>query len=65
VQSRVSPRDNGTFTVELLLRDDVDSVMSLELMVATEEMARDLAERFKKNPEQLYTGILGALYGQV
>ena len=62
VQSEVSPRDNGTFTVHLSLHDDVDSVMELELMVATEEMARDLAERFKKNPEKLYSGILSALY---
>ena len=64
VQSRVVSRENGTFTVELILRDDVDSVMTLELMVATEEMARDLADRFKKNPEQMYSGILEALYGQ-
>lgn len=64
VQSRVLPRENGTFTVELLLRDDVDSVMKLELMVASEEMARDLAERFKKNPEQLYSGMLQALFSQ-
>ena len=64
VQSRVLTRENGTFTVELQLRDDVDSVMKLELMVATEEMARDLAERFKKNPEQLYSGVLQALFSQ-
>ncbi len=64
VQSRIAPRENGTYTVELMLRDDVDSVMNLELMVATEELARDLADRFKKNPEQLYSGIVEALYGQ-
>ena len=64
VQSRVLTRENGTFTVELQLRDDVDSVMKLELMVATEEMARDLAERFEKNPEQLYSGMLQALFSQ-
>ena len=64
VQSRVLERENGTYTVELLLRDDVDSVMRLELMVATEEMARDLADRFKKNPEQLYSGMLMALFGK-
>ena len=64
VQSSISERDNGTYTVRLLLRDDVDCVMDLELMVATEEMAKDLAERFKKNPEQLYSGMLSALYGQ-
>ena len=62
VQSRVTARDNGTFSVTLLLRDDVSSVMELELTVATEEMAKDLAERFKKSPEKLYSGILEALY---
>ena len=64
VQSSVTPRNNGTFTVQLSLHDDVDSVMELELMVATEEMARDLAERFKKNPEKLYSGILSALFDE-
>lgn len=64
VQSRVLQRENGTFTAELLLRDDLDSVMKLELMVATEEMARDLADRFKKNPEQIYSRMLQALYGE-
>ena len=64
VQSRVEERENGTYTVLLHLRDDVDSVMDLELMVATEEMAKDLAERFRKNPEQVYSALLGALYGQ-
>ena len=62
VQSRVTARDNGTFSVTLLLRDDVSSVMELELTVATEEMAKDLAERFKKSPEKIYSGILEALY---
>ena len=64
VQSSVTERENGTYTVHLQLRDDVDSVMDLELMVATEEMAKDLARRFRTSPEQLYTGILGALYGE-
>ncbi len=64
VQSSVTERENGTYTVTLRLHDDVDSLMELELMVATEEMAQDLAARFKKNPEQLYTGLLGVLYGQ-
>jgi len=64
VQSSVTERENGTYTVTLHLRDEVDSVMDLELMVATEEMAKDLADRFRKNPEQLYTALLGALYGQ-
>ena len=44
VQSRVIPRENGSYVVELQLRDDVDSILRLELTAATEAMARDLAE---------------------
>lgn len=64
VQSRIMERENGTYTVKLSLRDDLDSVMDLELMVATEEMAKSLAERFKKNPEKIFSGVLSALYGE-
>ena len=62
VQGKAIPRENGTYTVELKLSDDVDSLMQLELMVATEEMAKDLAERFRKDPEHLYARVLEALY---
>jgi hypothetical protein len=64
VRARVGRRDNGTYTVTLSLRDDFDELMHLEVMVATEPMANDLAERFRKNPEQLYTEILSTLYSQ-
>lgn len=64
VRSSVTQRENGTFTVELSLRDDVDSVMHLELMSADEDMAQDLARRFQKNPDQIYNKILSALYGE-
>lgn len=64
VRSSVTQRENGTFTVELSLRDDVDSVMHLELMSADEDMAQDLARRFRKNPDQIYNKILSALYGE-
>lgn len=64
VQSRITERENGTYTVKLSLRDDLDSVMDLELMVATEDMAKTLADRFKKNPEKIFTGVLSALYSE-
>ena len=63
VYSAVTERENGTYTVTLRLRDEVDSVMELELMVAAEEMANDLAQRFRRNPEQVYSALLNALYG--
>lgn len=62
VRGRVTKRDNGTYTVELSLSDDVDNVMSLKLMVATAEMADDLAKRFEENPEQIYSKMITALY---
>ena len=51
VQSRVAAQENGSYLVELRLQDDVDSILHLELTAATEAMARDLADRFRKDPE--------------
>lgn len=62
VRSRIEPRENGTYTVELSLSDDMASVMRLQLMVASEEMAQDLAGRFQKSPEEIYSRLLTALY---
>ena len=63
VHAQVERRENGTYTVELSLSDDVDNVMHLQLMVATKEMADDLAQRFQRNPEQVYSQLVTALYG--
>ena len=62
VRSRVEPGESGTYTVELSLNDDLSNVMSLQLLVATQEMAQDLADRFQKNPEEVYSRLLTALY---
>ena len=62
VQGKIIPRDNGTYTVDLSLSDDVDNVLHLQLLTATEDMAKDLTDRFKKDPEQLYTKLLSALF---
>ena len=62
IRSRVEPRQDGTFTVSLSLSDDRDDLMDLHLMVASREMAEDLAQRFQSSPEQLYAAILSALY---
>lgn len=61
VQSRVAAQENGSYLVELRLQDDVDSILHLELTAATEAMARDLADRFRKDPEGIYTRLLSAL----
>ena len=47
----------------LLRKNQVQSrVAALELTAATEAMARDLADRFRKDPEGIYTRLLSALY---
>ena len=63
IKSEVKPRKNGTYTVTLAFNDDNDeSILRMELMVPKENMANDLASRFKKNAEQLYSGVLNALF---
>ena len=64
VQSQVTARENGSYVVELRLRDDVDSLMTLDLMVADKADAETLAERFRREPEKVYTQIVAALRGK-
>ena len=37
------------------------SVMDLKLMAVREDMAKMLAERFRKTPERIYTEVMNAL----
>ena len=65
IQSDIAPRRNGTYTVTLAFNDDESQpILKMELMVPKEVMAKDLAERFQKNPEQLYTGVLNTLFSE-
>ena len=64
VRATTEQRKNGTYTVNLCLDDDVGSVMDLKLMVVREDMAKTLAERFRKSPEKLYSEILNLLLSQ-
>ena len=61
VRSNYSQRPNGTYTVTLSLSDDVDNVMTLELMVAKEDMAQQLSAHFQSHAEDIYNTILDAL----
>ena len=63
VQSHVTERPNGTYTVTLALRDDVDQLMELQLMVADRPTADALAQRFQREPERLYAQLTGLLCG--
>ena len=63
VRSNITERPNGTYTVSLAFCDEQDSpLLKMELMIPKEVMAKDLAERFRKNTEQLYTSVINALF---
>ena len=65
IKSDIQPRPNGTFTVTLAFNDDDDQpLLKMDLMVPKEVMAKELAERFQKNPEQLYSGVLNTLFAE-
>ena len=61
VRASTEKRANGTYTVRLSLDDDMGSVMDLKLMVIREDMAKVLSERFRKDPEKLYSKIMDLL----
>ena len=63
MKSSTEPRPNGTYTVSLAFCDEQDSpLLKMELMVPKEVMAKDLADRFRKNTEQLYASVINALF---
>ena len=65
IQSDIESCRNATYTVTLAFNDDDDQpILKMELMVPKEVMAKVLAERFQKNPEQLYTGVLNTLFSE-
>ena len=61
VRSTTEKRGNGTYTVRMILDDDVGNVMDLKLVAPREDMAQVLAERFRKSPEQIYSRLLGVI----
>ena len=61
VRASTEKRPNGTYTVRLALDDDMGSVMDLRLMVVREDMAKVLAEKFRKAPEKLYGALIQVL----
>ena len=62
VVARVEERSEGGYIVELSLRDELDELMGLRLLVTRQEMAQDLQKRFQDRAEELYTKIMGVLW---
>lgn len=61
VKADYEPRRNGTYTLHLELNDDAGSVMDLRLAIPQEDMAKALEQRFRQDPEQIYSAIMNLL----
>lgn len=61
VRASFEKRPNGTYSVNLSLRDDMGSLMDLKLMVIREDLANLLVERFRQTPERTYNEIINTL----
>ena len=63
VEAQVEERPGGGYTVSLSLRDELDELMNLRLLVTRQEMALELKKRFLAGAETIYPQLLAALYG--
>ena len=63
VGAQMEQRDKGGYTVTLSLRDELDELMSLRLLITRQDMALDLQRRFREHAEEIYSKILADLYG--
>ena len=61
VKGEIILRDDGTYSARLSLDDDAGNLFTLELLAASQEHASLLCDRFRRNPEQVYNGILNTL----
>lgn len=61
VRSSYEQRPNGTYTVKLVLEDDMGELLNLRLMMPREDMAKAVSTRFQKSPEKLYNALLPLL----
>ena len=61
VRAEKAPREDGTFTLSLFLDDEHGNLLSLQLLVASEQQCDGLAQQFKAHPEQIYNGVLDVL----
>ena len=61
VRTELLPREDGDTTLRLILDDDSGNIMTLDLLMVSPELANQLGERFRAEPEKLYHTILNHL----
>ncbi len=63
IRGELLPREDGTFTVHLAVGDQACTLMDLQLLVPTQEQAKQLIAHFRKQPEQFYSQLSELLLG--
>lgn len=61
VKTQVIPRENGEFSVVMSLDDDVDNLMTLELVAPNQRQAIRLVNLFKEKAEKVYNATMKVL----
>ena len=61
IRTGSEPRPGGTFTVRLSLDDDLENILTIDMLAASAEYAGKLEENFKKHAEEIYNAVLGVL----
>lgn len=56
-----SAREDGSFVVSLAMADGLGDIMKLELLSGTEDQAKTMEAKFRKNAESLYARIAALL----
>lgn len=65
VRTTCTQRPNGTYTVRLVLDDDLGNLMDLKLMAVQKDMADHLSMRFSAAPEGIYNEIMNLLLSEL
>lgn len=55
IRGELIPREDGTFTVHLAIGDSACTLMDLHLLAPDREQGLRLIDRFRKQPEQIYS----------
>lgn len=57
-------KPEGGYTVSLSLSDGLGEVMHLDILAGSDQQAKEMEKRFRKNAESLYLRIAGILTGE-
>ena len=61
IHSSSEPRQGGDYTVHMRLNDLKDNILAIDMMVTSEEHAKQMRKNFEENAEKIYNAVLRAL----